>query len=100
VHQRKCTLFGLPSFWAQVQIPSGGNRVKMSGNSGKLEIFNKLSCHHVCLSHLSPAIIGGALSQPVLHWASQEAPYGALKTGSVFHHHCNVLSMISAVKLA
>jgi hypothetical protein len=77
------------------------------GKSGKIEwkgvklgISKKLSCHHVWLSHLTPAMVGGALSQPVLHWASPEAPYVALKTGSVFRHHCNELPMISAVKLA
>ncbi len=49
-------------------------------NSGKLEILKKLSCHHVWLSHLTPAMVGGALSQPVLHWASQEAPWVTLKS--------------------
>jgi hypothetical protein len=27
-----------------------------------------------CLRHLTPALVGEALLQPVLHWASQEAP--------------------------
>ncbi len=79
---------------------SGENLVNSSENCGKQGILKILSCHHVWLSHLTPAMVGGALSQPVLHWASQEAPYGSLKTGAVFCHHCNELPMISAVKLA
>jgi hypothetical protein len=63
----------LPSLKAPVQIPSGENRVESSENCGKLGILKKLRCHYVWLSHLTPAMVGGALSQPALHCASQEA---------------------------
>jgi hypothetical protein len=56
------------------QIQSGENWVKSSENWEKLGISKKMICHQVWLSHLTRAIIGGALSQPVLHWASQETP--------------------------
>jgi hypothetical protein len=59
---------------ALAQIQSGENRVKSSENWGNLGISKKMNCHQVWLSHLTCAIIGGALSQPVLHWASHETP--------------------------
>jgi hypothetical protein len=51
-----------------------GKSGKIDENGGKLGISKKLSCHHVWLSHLISAMVGGAPSQLVLHWASQEAP--------------------------
>jgi hypothetical protein len=47
---------------------------------------------------LTPVAVRGALSQAVLHWASQEAHQGNVKTESVCYLHLNALPTIDAVK--
>jgi hypothetical protein len=47
---------------ALVQIPSGKNQVKLGKNGGILGISKKMICHHIWLSHLTPAMVGGAFA--------------------------------------
>jgi hypothetical protein len=58
----KWALRCLPSLWAPAQIPSGENQMKLTQNSdcGKRGISKKLSIYQVWLSHLTPAMVGGA----------------------------------------
>jgi hypothetical protein len=83
------------------QIQSGENWVKSSENWEKLGISKKMICHQVWLSHLTRAIIGGALQG--FHSLLCTGPHRklpSLKTGSVYyyHCHCNALQTMAALK--
>jgi hypothetical protein len=72
--QAQATQSRRPGAGTAWQIQSGENQVKSNENWEKLGILKKLTCHHLWLSHLTPTMVGGALSQSILHWTSQEAP--------------------------
>ena len=72
--------------------------------TGENQFLRFSSISPVWLSRLaeSPDPCNGwrGISQPVLHWASQEARWGALKTSSVRQHQCCMQPAIAAVKFA
>ena len=50
------------------------NKVETEHNQENWVKTTKLKSYHILLSHLTLGMVGGALSQPVLHWDSEEAP--------------------------